>query len=64
MDYETGKRVVFGRAGAPFASLSEAVMASCAIPGWFTPVKIGNRTYVDGGAVSATSIDVVSHEGF
>jgi len=64
MDYETGKRVVFGRAGAPHASLSEAVMASCAIPGWFAPVAIGNRTYVDGGAVSATSIDVVSHEGF
>jgi NTE family protein len=64
MDYETGKRVVFGRAGAPHASLSEAVMASCAIPGWFAPVVIGNRTYVDGGAVSATSIDVVSHEGF
>lgn len=64
MDYETGKRVVFGRAGAPHASLSEAVMASCAIPGWFTPVKIGNRTYVDGGAVSATSIDVVSHDGY
>ncbi len=64
MDYETGKRVVFGRAGAPHASLSEAVMASCAIPGWFAPIEIGNRTYVDGGAVSATSIDVVSHEGF
>ena len=64
MDYETGKRVVFGRAGAPHASLSEAVMASCAIPGWFAPVKIGTRTYVDGGAVSATSIDVVSHEGY
>jgi NTE family protein len=64
MDYETGKRVVFGRAGAPHASLSEAVMASCAIPGWFAPQKIGNRTYVDGGAVSATSIDVVSHEGY
>ncbi len=64
MDYETGRRVVFGRAGAPHASLSEAVMASCAIPGWFAPVVIGNRTYVDGGAVSATSIDVVSYEGF
>lgn len=64
MDYETGKRVVFGRAGAPHASLSEAVMASCAIPGWFAPVRIGSRTYVDGGAVSATSIDVVSHEGY
>jgi NTE family protein len=64
MDYETGKRAVFGRAGAPVASLSEAVMASCAIPGWFSPIKIGARTYIDGGAVSATSVDVLSHEGF
>ena len=64
MDYETGKRAVFGRTGAPIASLSEAVMASCAIPGWFSPIKIGARTYIDGGAVSATSVDVLSHEGF
>lgn len=63
MDYADGKRVVFGRAGSPVAPLSDAVMASCAIPGWFTPVTIKGRTYVDGGAISATSIDVVAHEG-
>jgi len=62
MDYETGKRVVFGRPGAPVARMPEAVMASCAIPGWFAPVRIGGRDYVDGGAVSATSVDVVVHE--
>lgn len=60
MDYDTGKRVVFGRSGAPRVPLSEAVMASCAIPGWFTPVKIEGHTYVDGGAISATSVDVVA----
>ncbi len=63
MDYEDGKRVVFGRPGAPVVPLSSAVMASCAIPGWFAPVTINGRTYVDGGAVSATSIDVVAHAG-
>jgi NTE family protein len=63
MDYATGKRVVFGRAGAPIAPLSSAVMASCAIPGWFAPVEIGGRLYVDGGAVSATSVDVLAHLG-
>lgn len=63
MDYEDGKRVVFGRAGAPVAPLASAVMASCAIPAWFAPVTINGRTYVDGGAVSATSIDVVAHAG-
>lgn len=63
MDYEDGKRVVFGRPGAPVAPLASAVMASCAIPGWFAPVTINGRTYVDGGAVSATSIDVIAHAG-
>lgn len=63
MDYEDGKRVVFGRPGAPIAPLSTAVVASCSIPGWFQPVVINGRTYVDGGAVSATSIDVLAHAG-
>jgi len=63
MDYSDGHRVVFGRPGAPVAPLSSAVMASCAIPGWFSPVDIGGRAYVDGGAVSATSVDVVAHSG-
>jgi len=63
MDYDDAKRVVFGRSGSPVVPLSDAVMASCAIPGWFAPVSAGGHTYVDGGAVSATSIDVVAHAG-
>ena len=63
MDYEAGHRVVFGRAEAPPASLADAVMASCAIPGWFEPVVIDDRTYVDGGAWSATSADVLVGHG-
>ncbi|HEX8002612.1 MAG TPA: patatin-like phospholipase family protein [Mycobacteriales bacterium] len=60
MDYETGKRVPFGREGAPPAGLSDAVTASCAIPGWYAPVTIGGRRYVDGGACSPTSLDLVT----
>ena len=59
MDYDTGKRVPFGREGAPEADLAEAVMASCAIPGWYAPVEIGGRRYVDGGTCSPTSLDLV-----
>jgi NTE family protein len=59
MDYESGRRTVFGRDGAPHASLRDAVRASCAIPGWYAPVRIGGRRYVDGGACSPTSVDVV-----
>lgn len=60
MDYDTGKRVPFGREGAPPAGLSDAVTASCAIPGWYAPVTIGGRRYVDGGACSPTSLDLVT----
>ena len=40
-DYSNGRRVAFGREDAPPADLVDAVAASCAIPGFFTPVKIG-----------------------
>lgn len=63
MDYHSGARTVFGREDSPVAPLADVVMASCAIPGWFQPVTIGDRTYVDGGAVSATSVDLLAGTG-
>lgn len=54
-----GKQVVFGRDGAPDAPLHLAVAASCAVPGYFAPVRIGRHTYVDGGAHSPTSADLL-----
>jgi len=45
LDYDTGERAAFGRPGVRPASLSEAVMASCAIPGWYQPVMIGDHFY-------------------
>ena len=59
VDYDTGQRVLFGQEGAPPASLAEAVVASCSIPGWYEPAVIGGRRYIDGGARSATSLDVL-----
>lgn len=56
---EDGKHVVFGRDGAPKAPLHLAVSASCAVPGYFAPVRIGRRTYVDGGAHSPTCADLL-----
>ena len=63
MDYETGRRVPFGRPGEPKASLVEAVTASCAIPAWYSPVLIDGHRYVDGGACSATSVDLFTGLG-
>ena len=59
LDYESGQRVPFGGAGMPEADLADAVMASCAIPGWYQPVRIGGRRYIDGGAWSTTSVDLM-----
>jgi NTE family protein len=58
-DYESGKRIVFGEAGAPEASLAEAVAASCAIPGFFKPVSINGHRYVDGGLQSLCNLDLL-----
>lgn len=63
MDYDTGRRICFGRDGSPHAGLRDAVMASCAIPGWYAPVRIGGRRYVDGGTCSPTSLDLVARLG-
>ena len=58
-DYLTGRRVVFGREGEPVAELAGAVCASCAIPAWYAPVRIGGRAYIDGGTASNTSVDLI-----
>jgi NTE family protein len=58
VDRLSGARVVFGAPGAPPASVPRAVIASCAIPGYFRPVEIAGREYVDGGVWSSTNLDV------
>jgi NTE family protein len=54
-----GGRTVFGRKGAPPASVPEAVAASCAIPGYFSPVVIDGVEYFDGGVYSPSNADVL-----
>jgi NTE family protein len=63
LDYDTGQRVAFGRPEAPRADLAAAVMASCAIPGWYQPVRIGSHRYIDGGAWSSTNLDLLAGRG-
>lgn len=59
VDYHTGRRVAFGRDDAPRAELPDAVAASCAIPGFYRPVEIDGRPYVDGGVRSSSNLDVL-----
>lgn len=58
-DLGTGATVALGSPDAPKTDLGTAMCASWAIPGWFPPVTIDGRRYVDGGAVSSASADVV-----
>ena len=52
-----GRRTVFGRDRT--TRIASAVAASCAIPGFFSPVEIDGTTYVDGGIHSPTNADVL-----
>jgi NTE family protein len=61
-DYAKGHRVAFGRGDAPEADLADAVAASCAIPGFYRPVDIAGRRYVDGGLWSTSNLDVLRNE--
>jgi NTE family protein len=56
---DDGARVVFGRPGAPPATLAAAVLASCAIPAYFAPITIDGTEYFDGGVHSPTNADVL-----
>lgn len=38
-------------------------MASCAIPGWYSPLLIDGVRYVDGGACSSTNVDLLAGLG-
>jgi len=56
-----GRRFVFGKHGVR-PPLPDVVAASCAIPGFFSPVAIGEDSFVDGGVHSPTNADVLVGE--
>ena len=47
-DLDSGETVEFGSPSMNHVPISQAVQASSALPGMYTPVKIGARHYVDG----------------
>ena len=59
VDLDSGQRVIFGRDDVD-TTVGPAVQASSAIPGYFVPVEINGRRYVDGGIHSNTNADVLA----
>ncbi|MCK4968482.1 MAG: patatin-like phospholipase family protein, partial [Candidatus Aenigmarchaeota archaeon] len=54
-DINTGKKVVIHQ-----GSLIKAIRASFAVPGLFTPIKLGDKILVDGGVIDSLSLDVAN----
>jgi NTE family protein len=61
-DIAAGHRAVFSASSSRRATFDEAVLASCAIPGFYTPCRIDGRIFVDGGVHSATNLDLAARE--
>lgn len=57
-DYASGRPVVFRK-----GNLLEAIRASISIPGVFTPARIGNKIFLDGGVASPLPIDIAERLG-
>lgn len=58
MNLDTAERVVFGFDEDDSVTISEAVQASSALPGFYRPARIRGIDYVDGGVRRTANIDV------
>jgi predicted acylesterase/phospholipase RssA len=62
-DLDSAARVVFGPAEDHGVSISQAVQASSALPGFFRPVRLNGIDYVDGGVHRTANIDLAIDHG-
>lgn len=63
VDVDTGRRVVFGPGYEENVPVSQAVAASCCVPGLFRPYRIGGRYFLDGEVVRTLSADLAVAAG-
>jgi len=61
IDLEAASQVLWGLPGLEDVSVREAVYASCALPGFFPPGKLGGRTCADGGIADNVPALASSH---
>jgi len=63
MNLDTAERAVFGHDEDTTLTISEAVQASTALPGFYKPARIKGVDYVDGGVRRTANIDVAIEHG-
>lgn len=63
MNLDSAERVIFGHDEDTSATVSEAVQASSALPGFYKPARINGVDYVDGGVRRTANIDVAIEHG-
>jgi NTE family protein len=57
---ERATQVVFGTPGLQDVNIQDAVYASCALPGFFPPGRVGGRVCVDGGVVDNLPVKIAA----
>jgi NTE family protein len=60
VDLQRGSPVVWGLPGLRDVSVLDAVYASCALPGFYPPGTVGDRSCVDGGVIDNLPVSVAS----
>lgn len=60
VDVERGTLVPWGARGLRDVRVSDAVYASCALPGFFPPGELGGRRCVDGGTMDNLPIEIAA----
>jgi predicted acylesterase/phospholipase RssA len=63
MNLDTAERVVFGHDEDASLTISEAVQASTALPGFYKPARIKGVDYIDGGVRRTANLDVAIEHG-
>jgi NTE family protein len=60
---DNGERVLFGSPGWRDVAISEAIVASSALPLYFQPVVIKGLDFVDGGVAGVAHVDIAFERG-
>lgn len=63
MDLDTAEQAVFGHDEDASVTISEAIQASTALPGFYKPARFNGRDYVDGGVRRTANLDVAIEHG-